>query len=107
GALFSAGPRGRNSDRGAPGQWGRGGKPKMAVGGDEEARAVLLAREETAPLVDAGPFDREEIEAALDELELPAAEVEEVYEAIELLELQEGARTPGRDPHAEGTTDAL
>src|SRR5438034_10207621 len=79
----------------------------MAVGGDEEARAVLLAGEETAPLVDAGPFAREEIEAALDELELPAAEVEEVYEAIELLELQEGARTPGRDPDAEGTTDAL
>ena len=79
----------------------------MAVGGDEEARALLLAREETAPLVDAGPFDREEIEAALDELELPAAEVEEVYEAIEVLELQEAARSPGPDPDADGTTDAL
>ncbi len=82
------------------------GEAEMAVGGDEEARALLLAREETAPLVDGGPLDREEIEAALDELELPAADVEELYEALETLELQISP-APGPNPDAEGTTDAL
>src|SRR6266508_3266262 len=106
-ALFAAEPGEEGVTEEPRGDLGQRGEAEMAAGGDEEARALLLAREETAPLVDGGPLDREEIEAALEELELPAADVEELYEALETLELKEPSPPPGRNPDAEGTTDAL
>src|SRR6266540_79488 len=106
-ALFAAESGEEGVTEEPRGDLGQRGEAEMAAGGDEEARALLLAREETAPLVDGGPLDREEIEAALDELELPAADVEELYEALETLELKEPSPAPGRDPDVEGTTDAL
>jgi RNA polymerase primary sigma factor len=52
--------------------------------GDQEARALLLARQEAADLVEDGSLDREQIEAALEDLDLPEDEAEEIFEALEL-----------------------
>jgi RNA polymerase primary sigma factor len=56
----------------------------MAVGGDEEARTLLLSHTETAELIEEEPLDREQVEAALEELDLPEEESEQIYEALEL-----------------------